>query len=207
VTTAEQAGAAALTPRQLFAADRARYYAHSWSTERALWAVAVYRLGQWVDLKLARVPSRRLRSVLRMPYQLLGGLSQALTGIELLPATRVGPGLRIHHGGNIVINPDVRIGANCLLRHGVTLGNLSEGSPSPVIGDDVEFGAYAQVLGPVRVGDGARIGALSLVLQDVPAGATAVGIPARIIEPGAPAHASHPARRLHRAERDGGQAG
>lgn len=172
-----------LTPRQLFAADRARYYSHSWFTERALWAVAVYRLGQWVDRVLAPVPVAGLRAALRLPYQVLGGLTQAFTGIELTPGTKAGPGLRIHHGGNVVINPDVRIGANCLLRHGVTLGNMYEGGPSPVLGDGVELGAYAQVLGGVRVGDGARIGALTLVLQDVPAGSTAVGIPARIVEP------------------------
>ncbi len=178
----QSAGSPALTPGQLFAADRARYYPHSWYTERALWAVAVYRLGQWVDAQLARVPSARLRLLLRLPYQLLGGLSQAFTGIELLPATVAGPGLRIHHGGNVVINPDVRIGANCLLRHGVTLGNLEEGGPSPVVGDNVEFGAYAQVLGGVHIGDGAKVGAMTLVLTDVPAGATAVGIPARILD-------------------------
>jgi serine O-acetyltransferase len=177
----------AMTPRELFAADRARYYRNSWLTERALWAVAVYRLGQWVDLKLARIPLGPIRLALRLPYQLIGGLSQAFTGIELLPATKAGPGLRIHHGGNVVINPDVQIGANCLLRHGVTLGNIVEGGPNPVIGNDVELGAYAQVLGDVRVGDGARIGAMTLVLHDVPAGSTAVGIPARIIGLGTPA--------------------
>ena len=171
-----------LSPRQLFAADRARYYANSWFTERALWAVAVFRLGQWVDAVLAGVRPAPLRALLRLPYQFLGGLTQALTGIELLPATEVGPGLRIHHGGNVVINPGVRIGANCLIRHGVTLGNKYEGGPNPVLGDSVELGAYAQVLGGVHIGDGAKIGALSLVLHDMPAEATAVGIPASIVE-------------------------
>jgi serine O-acetyltransferase len=172
----------ALSPRQLFAADRKRYYRDSWFTERAIYAVAVYRLGQWVDQTLSRIPVPPLRFLLRLPYQLLGGLTQALTGVELLSGTEAGPGLRIHHGGNVVINPGVRIGANCLLRQGVTLGNLYEGGPNPVLGDGVELGAYAQVLGGITIGDGAKIGAMSVVLEDVPAGATAVGIPARIIK-------------------------
>jgi serine O-acetyltransferase len=171
-----------MTPGRAFAADRARYEWSSWFTERALWAVAVYRLGQAVDRALAPLPVP-LRFVLRLPYQLLAGVVQAATGVELLPVTRVGPGLRIHHGDNIVINADAVIGADCVLRQGVTIGHLEPGGGAPVIGDGVVFGAYAQVLGNVVVGDGARIGAMSLVLQDVPPGATAVGVPARIIPP------------------------
>jgi len=73
------------------------------------------------------------------------------------------------------------IGSNCTLRQGVTIGNRTEGGAVPVIEDDVEFGAYAQVLGGIRLGNGCKIGAMSVVLQDVPPGATAVGIPARVI--------------------------
>ena len=68
------------------------------------------------------------------------------------------------------------------MRQGVTIGNRFDGGEVPIIEDDVEFGAYAQVLGGVRVGKGAKIGAMSVVLCDVPCGATAVGIPARIIQ-------------------------
>ena len=64
----------------------------------------------------------------------------------------------------------------------MTIGNREEGGPVPVLEDDVELGAYAQVLGGIRIGRGAKVGAMSVVLRDVPAGATAVGIPARIIE-------------------------
>ena len=95
---------------------------------------------------------------------------------------RIGPGLRIHHAGPIVVNAGVRIGANCTMEHGVTLGVREPGGPVPTLGDDVTLGAFAQVLGGVKVGDGARVGALTLVLDDVPPGATAVGVPARIIE-------------------------
>jgi serine O-acetyltransferase len=105
-----------------------------------------------------------------------------LTGISIPKSVRVGPGLRIYHFGTIIVHADAQIGANCTLRHGVTIGNRIEDGPVPVIEDDVELGAYAQVLGGVRIGRGAKIGALSVVLCDVPPGAVAVGVPARIIE-------------------------
>ena len=92
-----------------------------------------------------------------------------------------GPGFRIHHFGNIFINPSVRIGANCTLRQGVTIGNRIEDGPVPTIGDNVDFGAYAQALGGVHIGNNCRIGAMSVVLCDVPDGCTAVGNPVRII--------------------------
>ena len=74
-----------------------------------------------------------------------------------------------------------RSAANCVLRHGVTIGNRVDGGPVPVLEDNVDLGAYAQILGGVRIGRGARIGAMSVVLSDVPADATAVGAPARVI--------------------------
>jgi serine O-acetyltransferase len=67
------------------------------------------------------------------------------------------------------------------LRQGVTIGNRHDDGPVPVIGDNVEFGAYAQVLGGVRIGNNCRIGAMSVVLDDVPEGATVVGVPARVV--------------------------
>jgi serine O-acetyltransferase len=110
---------------------------------------------------------------------------ETLTGISQPKSVEVGPGLRNWHFGNIFIHPDAVLGAACTLRHGVTIGNRHEGGPVPVLEDDVELGAYAQILGGVRIGRGARIGAMSVVLCDVPPGATAVGNPARILEPAA----------------------
>lgn len=72
------------------------------------------------------------------------------------------------------------MGARCVLRHGVTLGARDESGP-PRLGDDVVIGAYAQILGAISVGDGAKIGAMAVVLKDVPAGVTVVGNPARAI--------------------------
>jgi serine O-acetyltransferase len=173
-----------LSARECFRADRARYTREAWLYERSLWAVAVYRLGHWLQARYGvrlEAQPMPLRYIVKLPLLVALRLCEAFTGVELPPETVVGPGLRIWHGGNIVIHPRSRIGADCLLRHGVTIGNVDPNGPVPVIGDRVELGAYAQVFGDVTVGDDAKIGALSVVLQDVPAGATAVGAPARIL--------------------------
>ena len=109
-------------------------------------------------------------------------LIETAVGITLPVTADIGPGLRIWHFGNIVVHADVVMGANCTLRHGVTIGNRHADGPVPRVGDNVEFGAYAQVLGAIRIGNNCKIGAMSLVLCDVPDGATAAGIPARVIE-------------------------
>ncbi|MFZ2629002.1 MAG: serine acetyltransferase [Rugosibacter sp.] len=145
--------------------------------EQSLWAIWVYRFGRRVD----RRPEGIVRRVLTSIYWPLFRLTETLFGISLPKLAHIGPGLRIWHFGGIFIHHEARLGARCTLRQGVTIGNRIDGGPVPVIGDDVEFGAYAQVLGDVRIGNGVRIGALSVVLCDVPDGATAVGNPARVI--------------------------
>lgn len=160
-----------------YAADLARYPARPWLKEQSIWAISVYRFGRRID----RLRPGFRRRLLERVYWLEFRIVETLTGISLSKSVHVGPGLRIWHFGNIFIHKDVRMGARCTLRQGVTLGNRREGGPVPVIGDDVDFGAYAQVFGGVRIGNGARIGAMAVVLQDVPDGATAVGNPARII--------------------------
>jgi serine O-acetyltransferase len=97
-----------------------------------------------------------------------------------LTATVIGPGLFISHGHGTVLAA-ARIGANLQVHQGVTIGWDYRGDRGPVIEDDVFIGAGAKVLGAVTIGHGARIGANAVVLSDVPAGATAVGVPARII--------------------------
>ena len=116
-------------------------------------------------------------------YWLLFRLVETATGISLPKSARIGPGLRIWHFGNVFVHPDAVLGANCTLRQGVTIGNRHEGGLVPRLGDDVELGAYAQVLGDVRVGQGAKVGAMAVVLTDVPAAGVAVGNPARLIGP------------------------
>jgi serine O-acetyltransferase len=122
-----------------------------------------------------------VRAVLDKWYWLLFRIAETLTGISLPRTCRIGPGLRIWHFGNIFLHKDVALGSGCTLRQGVTIGNRIVGGPVPVIEDDVEFGSYAQVLGGVRIGRGAKIGAMSVVLSDVPPGATVVGVPAKVI--------------------------
>ncbi len=158
-------------------ADLARYPARPWLKEQSIWALAVYRFGRRLD----RRPDGLRRRISERIYWLTFRLVETATGISLPRSARIGPGLRIWHFGNIFVHPDVEIGAGCTLRQGVTLGNRREGGPTPVLEDGVELGAYAQILGAVRVGRGAKVGALSVVLADVPPGATAVGIPARIV--------------------------
>lgn len=149
----------------------------AWLREQSLAAIWVYRFGRRVDA----LPSGFRRRWLTRGYWLLFRLVETLTGISLPKEASIGPGLRIWHFGGIFIHSDVVMGANCTLRQGVTIGNRREGGAVPVIGDNVEFGAYAQVIGGVRIGNNCRIGALSVVLCDVPDGATAIGAPARIV--------------------------
>lgn len=166
-----------------YLADRARYPERAFKREQSLWAIRVYRFGRGND---QRPPGFRRKLNDRI-YWLLFRIVETLTGCSFTKATDIGPGLRIHHFGNIFIHSGAVIGANCTLRQGVTIGNREDGGPVPVIEDNVEVGAYAQILGGIRIGQGAKIGAMSVVLKDVPPGATAVGIPARIITgPGTP---------------------
>jgi serine O-acetyltransferase len=151
--------------------------ARAWRREQSLWALWVYRFGRRVDA-MPQGFSRRWRT---KAYWLMFRVVETVTGISLPKDCRIGPGLRIWHFGGIFVNPATVIGANCTLRQGVTLGNRVPDGPCPVLEDGVELGAYAQVLGGVRLGAGCRVGAMAVVLQDVPPGATAVGNPARIL--------------------------
>lgn len=151
--------------------------------EQSLWAVWVYRFGR----RLQRRPPGLVRRLLEVLYWLLFRLVETVTATSIPQSAVIGPGLRIWHFGGIFIHPEVQIGSHCTLRQGVTIGNREEGGAVPVIGDHVEIGAYAQILGGIRLGDGCRIGAMSVVLCDIPDGATAVGVPARIILPQAEA--------------------
>jgi serine O-acetyltransferase len=105
------------------------------------------------------------------------------TGIEIHPGAKIGRGLVIDHGMGIVIGETAEIGDDCLLYHGVTLGatkNL-KAKRHPTLGARVVVGAGAKILGDITIGEGARIGANAVVVKDVPPGATALGIPARLV--------------------------
>lgn len=144
---------------------------------QGLWAMAVYRFGRW----RYRVRPAWLRKPLSLTYKFCKIASQILTGIDLPCETVVGRRLLIEHFGGIVISGDAVIGDDVTIRHGVTLGLSHKGKRgAPRIGNSVDIGAGAKVLGAVTIGDGAVIGANAVVLTDVPAGALAVGVPAVI---------------------------
>ena len=126
---------------------------------------------------------------LKLIARVLAHMARLITGIEIHPAAVIGEYCFIDHGMGVVIGETAVIGNRCTLYQGVTLGGMSieNGKRHPTIGDDVVVGAGAMLLGPITVGDRARIGANAVVLKDVPADAVMVGIPAREKPPaGAP---------------------
>jgi putative colanic acid biosynthesis acetyltransferase WcaB len=126
-------------------------------------------------LRATQYARSRRSPVARPGYLLLAVVYRVvvelLLGIEIPSGTRIGPGLRIRHGVGIVVNPGTVLGSDVMLRQNVTLGNISATKPAcPVIGDGVELGAGAVVIGGVRIGDGARLGPNVVVRTDVPDG-------------------------------------
>ncbi len=121
----------------------------------------------------------------RLPFaaRLLSHLNRFITGVEIHPGARIGEGFFIDHGMGVVIGETTRIGQNCTLYQGVTLGGVSlkKEKRHPSLEDNVIVGVGAQVLGPHVIGAGSRIGASSVVIADVPPGCTVVGVPARIV--------------------------
>lgn len=138
-------------------------------------------------MRFNAISLHRLARVSR-PLPLIPRLFEALTFLlfncSIPAAAEIGEGTRCGHRGiAVVIDPRARIGRRCLIRPQVVIGTLGGDRPgAPTIGDGVEIGVGAKLLGPIFVGDRARIGANAVVLDDVPAGAIAVGVPARVIE-------------------------
>jgi serine O-acetyltransferase len=135
-------------------------------------ALLVHRLAHWLW-------GQRLRWLARI----VSHIGRWLTGIEIHPGAQIGRRFFIDHGMGVVIGETAEIGDDCTLYHGVTLGGTSwnKGKRHPTLGNGVVLGAGAKILGPIKVGDGARVGSNAVVVKDVPPGATAIGIPARII--------------------------
>ena len=124
-----------------------------------------------------------------LPARLLSQVSRFATGIEIHPGAQIGPGFFIDHGMGVVIGATAVVGDDVMLYHGVTLGgrSLARGTKRhPTVGDRVTIGAGARVLGDIDIGDDVQIGANSVVVKPVPAGAVATGIPARIRFPERP---------------------
>lgn len=132
-----------------------------------------------------RIAHRLWRWRLKLLARLLSQVARWLTGIEIHPGATIGERFFIDHGMGVVIGETAEIGDDCMLYHGVTLGGTSwkKKKRHPTLGKGVVIGAGAKILGPILIGDNARVGCNAVVVNDVPAGATVVGIPGRLVTP------------------------
>lgn len=130
-----------------------------------------------------RLSHRLWNAGLKWLARVFSNISRLFTGIEIHPGARIGRRFFIDHGMGVVIGETTEIGDDCTLYHGVTLGGTSwdKGKRHPTLGCDVVIGAGAKVLGPIVISNGVRIGSNAVVLKDVPAGMTVVGVPGRLV--------------------------
>ena len=165
---------------RLWASIREDLQAHGgdW-TKPGFRAVAVHRFGQW----RMNIRPKLLRAPFSILYRMLYRRCRNVYGVELPYTVRLGRRVVFEHQGGIVIHGQTQIGDGSIIRQGVTIGikSLDDLAAAPRLGRDVNVGAGAVILGDVTIGDGAWIGANAVVLKDVPAGATAVGVPAQIV--------------------------
>ena len=156
-----------------------RNHASRWA-ELGLWAVVVHRFGNW----RMGIRSRLIRLPFSLTYRFLYSMVEVTTGISLPYTVELGRRVRIWHQGGIVLHAR-SIGDDTQIRQNTTFGIVDNKrlTEIPTIGARVDIGCGACILGNVVIGDDAKIGANAVVLRDVPPGATAVGIPARIIRP------------------------
>ena len=147
-------------------------------SSQGFWVMIVYRFGQW----RYTLHPRLLRKPFSFLYKFLYKMIQILTGIELPCETKVGKGFKIEHFGGIIISGYAEFGDHCRIRQNVTVGLRHVEQPcAPQVGNHVDIGAGAQLLGDITIGDSSTIGANAVVHQDVPPHSIAVGIPARVL--------------------------
>jgi serine O-acetyltransferase len=155
-----------------------RAYDGRWSAQ-GFWVMIVYRFGRW----RYRVQPPLVRKFFSLIYHVLFKIAQIVTGIELPCEVDVGHNFVIDHFGGVIISGYAKFGDNCRIRNGVVVGlRRVEDKCAPVIGNNVDIGAGAKLLGPIRIGDNVLIGANAVVTIDVPDDSIAVGVPA-VVKP------------------------
>ena len=151
-------------------------YQGDWAAQ-GFWVMLVYRFGRW----RYTIENVLIRKICSFIYKFMYKLVQILTGIEMPCEVEVGDNFLIDHFGGIVISGYAKFGDNCRLRNGVVVGLKNVTEPcAPQIGNNVDIGAGAKILGNIKIGNNVNIGANSVVLTDVPDNAIAVGVPAVI---------------------------
>ncbi len=168
----------------VFSEDVARYRAKGYVGKElwlhpAVWSIASYRLSHWLYVD-------RPTAILRVPLKILSFLFTKFCVVfmemDIDPQAKIGGGLYIGHIGGVHINPGAILGRNCDLAHRVTIGASAMGRQGiPVIGDEVYIGTGAVLVGKIKVGNKAKIAANTLVMTNVPEGATVMGVPGRIV--------------------------
>jgi serine O-acetyltransferase len=159
---------------------RADFRSHGcdWGSQ-GFWALLVYRFGRW----RYGVRPALLRKPLSLAYKVMYKFAQIVTGIELPCEVPVGSNFIIEHSGGIVVSGFARFGDDCRIRNGVVIGLARvDDACAPQIGNDVDIGTGAKILGNIRIGNHVRIGANAVVICDVPDNCIAVGVPA-VIKP------------------------
>jgi serine O-acetyltransferase len=167
-----------------FSSDIARYRAKGSGGKElwlnpAVWAIGCYRLGNWLN---AATPSWPIRIPVKLISFVANKFCEVFMEMCIDAQATIGEGLYISHIGGVHINPQAVIGKNCDIAHHVTIGASAMGRKgAPVIGDNVYIGTGATVVGQISIGSGAKISANTLVISNVPEGATVLGVPGHII--------------------------
>ena len=156
-------------------------YGGNWAAQ-GFWVMIVYRFGRW----RYRVRPAILRKFFSLLYKVMFKFIQIITGIELPCEVDVGRNFVIDHFGGVIVSGYAKFGDNCRIRNGVVVGlrRVTE-KVAPLIGNNVDIGSGAKLLGPIRIGNDVLIGANAVVISDVPDNSTAVGVPA-VVRPRSP---------------------
>ena len=145
----------------------------------AVWALTIYRFGNWL---YTENPPLLVRLPFKVVYFFAYMFSEVVMEMCLDPQAKIGGGLYMSHIGGVHINPQAIVGRNCDIAHRVTIGASAMGRQgAPVLGDNVYIGTGASLVGKIKIGSGAKIAANTLVITNVPEGATVMGVPGRII--------------------------